>query len=76
MCADNLFACCHFAVLCVDVASLARNVMLEEIFISFYELVPAAQTFLSLYSLVSVVVSVISVLASVLSTKRDGYHGL
>ena len=43
LCAVNLFACWPFQFCVMNVASLCMNVMLKEIFISFYEFVPAAQ---------------------------------
>ena len=43
LCAVNLFACWPFQSCVMNVASLCMNAMLKEIFISFYEFVPAAQ---------------------------------
>ena len=43
LCAVNLFACWPFKSCVMNVSSLCMNAMLKEIFISFYEFVPAAQ---------------------------------
>ena len=42
MCAENLLHVCFF-VLCDEDCLVCMYVMLKEIFISFYEFVPAAQ---------------------------------
>ena len=46
MCAENLLHVCFF-MLCDEDCLVCMYVMLKEIFISFYEFVPAAQNILA-----------------------------
>ena len=46
MCAENLLHVCFF-MLCDEDCFVCMYVMLKEIFISFYEFVPAAQNILA-----------------------------
>ena len=68
MCAENLLHVCLFPCCVMKIALFCMYVMLKEIFISFYEFVPAAQN-IQLSASYIVLLVFFATLGSVLATK-------